>query len=698
MSDSATTYRVGFDIGGTFTDFAMLNLSTGGLHVFKALTTTDAPAVGALDGLQTFLAREGVAPERIGQIVHGTTLVANALIERRGARVGLITTRGFRDSLEIRTEQRYEIYDLFLPYPAPLVPRYLRRGVRERTDRDGRILQHIDPTEIELVLEEFKEAQVTAVAVCFLHAFRNPTNEQRVAEVIRRRWPQVMLSLSSEVAPQIREYERTSTTTANAYVQPLLREYLATIENSLARMGFSGAFYPMLSSGGTASVRTTSGVPIRLVESGPAAGATAAAHFGQLVGESDLISFDMGGTTAKICVIQDGRPSISPNVEVARVSRFLKGSGIPLQIPSVEMLEIGAGGGSIAWVDSLELLKIGPRSAGADPGPACYGRGGSDPTVTDADLVLGYLDPDYFLGGAMALDCRAAESAIEGLGRRVGQSMIETALAIHKLVNEHMAAAVRIHVIEKSQDPRRYTLLAFGGGGPVHGPGMARILDISRVVCPPAAGVASAIGLLVAPPSLELVRSYPVILDRINWPDIVEVYRALEQQARTSLAELGVEERDVVFERAVDGRFLGQLHEIEIPLPALALDGDPAASSSELRQLFFNRYQELFHHLPKGMSVELLSWRLTARGPRPPVRFQRAESGDTDPGPARKGSRPVWFDASGAVQTSVYDRYRLRSGMRLEGPAIVEERESTTVLSQDMWATVDEYSNLVVRL
>jgi N-methylhydantoinase A/oxoprolinase/acetone carboxylase beta subunit len=696
-----SVYRVGFDIGGTFTDFAMLD-GAGGLRVYKTLTTPSAPAVGALDGLRAFLDREAVSAEQVGHIIHGTTLVANALIERRGSRVGLITSGGFRDTLEMRTEQRYEIYDLFLTYPEPLVPRYLRRGIRERSDRDGRILQAPDPSEIEALVNEFRACDVEAIAICFLHAFRNPTNERRVAEQVRGLWADVPISLSSEVAPQIREYERTSTTTANAYVQRLMREYLDTIDHTLNSMGFKGVFYPMLSSGGTASVRTASAVPIQLVESGPAAGAIAAAHFGELVGERDLISFDMGGTTAKICVVQDGRPTIAPSLEVARAARFLKGSGIPLQIPTVEMLEIGAGGGSVAWVDSLDLLKIGPRSAGADPGPACYGRGGIEPTVTDADLMLGYLNPDYFLGGAMPLDRHAAEVAMKNLGQRLGQSAIDTAWAVHKLVNEHMAAAVRIHTIERSQDPRRYALLAFGGGGPVHAAGVARILSVPRVICPPAAGVASAIGLLVAPPSLEMARSYPVVLDHLDWSEITELYRELEEQARVSLAEAGVPPEEITFERQVDGRFVGQLHEMSIPLPQPSPDTKPAIRVDELKQTFFERYQARYKHLPRGMAVELLSWRLTARGPRPPVEFHSRANGPADATSAMKGSRSVYFgQATGtvsAVEAAVYDRYALHPGMHLHGPAIVEERESTVVVAPGMQASVDVYQNLVVHL
>ena len=695
---SDKTYRIGFDIGGTFTDFAMLDES-GALRVFKALTTPADPAAGALDGLRAFLEREGVPAASVSHLTHGTTLVANALIERRGATVGLITTRGFRDTLEIRTEQRYEIYDLFLKYPDPLVPRALRRGVAERTDRDGRILTAPDPAELQSVLDDFRRAGVEAVAICFLHAFRNPANERAVGEIVAREWPEVAVSLSSEIAPRIREYERTSTTVANAYVQPRLRDYLARIRDTLADLGFRGALSPMLSSGGTASLETAAAMPIQLVESGPAAGATAAAYFGELADRPELISFDMGGTTAKICLIENGRPSVAPELEVARVDRFRKGSGIPLQLPTVEMLEIGAGGGSIAWIDSLDLMRVGPRSAGADPGPACYGRGGIEPTVTDADLLLGYLSPDYFLGGEMALDLGAAERAVETVAQRLGQERVETAWAIHQIVDEQMAGAARIHVVEKARDPRRYALLAFGGGGPVHATGVAEILAVLQVICPPAAGVASALGLLVAPPSFELVRSYPVLADRLDWSEIGELYRELEAQATERLGQVGVGPDEVAFERIVEGRFAGQLHEIAIPLPAEALAGRRNGAADRLLPTFVERYEELYRHVPRGMPIELLSWRLVARGPRQPIHLPRGDVGPADPGPARKGQRRAYFGpAAGFVDTPVYDRYALRPGMRIAGPAIVEERESTTVVRPSMSAEVDPYSNLVVQL
>jgi N-methylhydantoinase A/oxoprolinase/acetone carboxylase beta subunit len=418
----------------------------------------------------------------------------------------------------------------------------------------------------------------------------------------------------------------------------------------------------------------------------------------------------MGGTTAKICLIEEGRPTVAPNLEVARVDRFMKGSGIPLQLPTVEMLEIGAGGGSIAWIDSLDLMRVGPRSAGADPGPACYGRGGTEPTVTDADLLLGYLNPEFFLGGAMSLDVAAAERAIGALGRRLGQDVVQTAWAIHQLVNEHMAAATRIHVIERARDPRRYAILAFGGGGPVHAAGVAKALEVQQVLCPPGAGVASAIGLLVAPPSMEVTRSYPVQLDLVDWGEIAALYRELEDQAIAQLGEVGVAPDEIVLERAVDGRFAGQLHEIEIPLPSAILSDavgrqGPHGTAprngavDELKERFFSRYEELYTHLPRGMPIELLSWRLTARGPSPTIVLPRGQAGMNDAASALKGHRPAYFGEAGEfVETPVYDRYALRGGMRLAGPAIVEERESTIVVRPGMTLAVDPFLNVTVSI
>ncbi len=684
-------FELGFDIGGTFTDFALLDAESGDLEIFKALTTPARPEDGALQGIATFLARRGLRHEALLNIFHGTTLVANTLIERKGALVGLLTTAGFRDILEMRTEQRYAIYDLFLQYPPPLSPRHLRRGIRERIDRDGRILEPVCEDDVLRAVADFKEAGVEAIAIACLHAYRNPANERRIAELAREAWSDVPLSLSSEIAPEIREYERTSTTVANAYALPLMSRYLKTLDDKLAASGFGGQFYLMLSSGSSALASSARAQPIRLVESGPAAGALAAAYYGGLAGREDLISFDMGGTTAKVALIHAGKPAVASNLEVARVHRFTKGSGYPLQFPTVDILESGAGGGSIAWMDSLGLLKVGPQSAGSEPGPACYGFGGAQPTVTDADLVLGYLNADYFLGGAMRLDRAAAERALAGLAKRFGWTIIQTADAIHQLVNENMAAAARIHILERGRDPRSYAMICFGGAGPAHAAGVARILGVPEVIVAPGAGVASAIGLLIAPVAFDYSRSHPTLLAAADWTAVARLFAEMEAQGRRMLREAGISEAETAIERSVDGRFQGQLHEIQAPLP----QDLRAMKPDDFIRRFKARYRELYHYVPDHTPIELLTWRVRVAGERAPVKPARLPRAGADAAPARKGERRAYFSDLGEfVSAPVYDRYRLGAGMTFAGPAIVEERESTIVVPPGMRARVDDYGSL----
>lgn len=688
------SYRLGFDIGGTFTDLALINSQGGQVKIYKVLTTPDDPARGALSGIAEFLEREGISHDLLETIVHATTFVANIIIEHKGALVGLITTQGFRDVIEMRTEQRYDIYDLFLRYPPALSPRYLRMGVTERVNRDGRILREIDPDEIRQTVRYLKEQGVEAIAVCFLHSFRNPANEKRVLELIRQEWPDVPVSLSSAVAPEIREYERTSTTVANAYVQPILAKYLRRLQANLIASGFGGAFFPMLSSGSVSPLSAAIEQPIRLAESGPAAGSIAASRYGSLAGYPDLLAFDMGGTTAKMTLIFGGRPSIAPNLEVARVQRFSKGSGYPIQSPTVEMLEIGSGGGSIAWIDSMGLMKVGPKSAAANPGPACYGFGGQDPTVTDADLILGYLNPDYFLGGKMRLDVAAAQTAISQVAEALDLDVIGAASGIHRTVNESMASAGRIHMLEKARDPRKFVLMCFGGAGPVHAAGVAKILGSPEVIVPPTAGVASAVGLLIAPIAFDFVRSYPVGLDDADWGVLEEVFREMEARGLELLREAGVPERDVTIERRVDGRFKGQLHEIEVSLPNDLSKLAPAHFEAS----FHAKYQLLYLQLPSKSTIDLLTWRVTVSGQRSAISFERRPASGSSAKPARKGERPAYFpDAGGFTDTPVYDRYRLEPGMHLPGPAIVEERESTVIILPGMNGRIDEYLNLHLR-
>ena len=684
-------FELGFDIGGTFTDFALLDSAKGELKVFKALTTPEHPEVGALAGIQAFMQAAGLSPEQLLNVFHATTLVANTLIEHKGALVGLLTTAGFRDILEMRTEQRYAIYDLFLQYPPPLSPRYLRRGIRERIDRDGQLLTAVNENDVRQAIRDFKREGVEAIAIACLHSYLNPTNEQRIVELVQDLWRGIPVTLSSDIAPEIREYERASTTAANAYVLPLMSQYLQTLHDQLAEAGFGGNFYLMLSSGSAALVAAAAQQPIRLVESGPAAGVTAAAYYGRLAGHSDLISFDMGGTTAKAALIHNQQPTIASSLEVARVHRLTKGSGYPLQFPTVNILESGAGGGSIAWVDHLGLLKVGPQSAGSSPGPAAYGFGGTQPTVTDADLILGYLNPDYFLGGEMMLDPTAANHALQPIAAAFGWTVVETAAAIHRLVNENMAAAARIHILEQAGDPRNYAMICFGGAGPVHAAGLAGILGSPEVIVAPEAGVASAIGLLIAPVAFDFAHSYPTALASADWQKIQALFVQMEAQGQQMLAAAGIAEADIKVERSVDGRFQGQLHEIQVPLPS---DWNRITVDDFIAR-FNATYKELYHYVPDHTPIELLTWRTRVSGARTPPPAPLLAKADADIHSAGKGHRRVWFsELGGFVDTPIYDRYRLGAGMQFAGPAIVEERESTIVVRPGMQAKVDRHANV----
>src|SRR5215471_17262491 len=539
-----TRWRIGFDIGGTFTDFILLDSERCTIRLHKCLTTPEDPSVAALEGLDQLMANAGVSLAEVGDIVHGTTLVTNALIERRGAKLGLITTRGFRDVLEMGTEQRYDIYDLFLQYPEPLVPRRRRIEVSERMDRDGNPVVPLDLEAVRAAARQLVAAGVEAIAVCFLHAYRNPAHEREAGNAIRALFPELAVSLSSAVVAELWEYQRFTTTCANAFVQPLMDRYVRRLERELWQRGFRGALYLMHSAGGLVSPETARAFPIRLLDSGPAGGGLATAYFGKVAGKSDVISFDMGGTTAKACLIEDGHAAIAAEMEAARVHRFKKGSGLPIKAPVIDMIEIGAGGGSIAAIDEVGLLRVGPHSAGADPGPACYARGGTEPTVTDANLLLGYYDPGFFLGGRMALDRDAAERALSKVGVTLGLSAIDTAWGIHRMVVENMAAAARIHIVEKGKDPRAYAMVGFGGAGPAHAAEVARVLGVKQVLVPPASGAASALGFLAAPLSFEQVRSHPIRLAAPAAAATIDaILRELAEAARLRLPETALTER-----------------------------------------------------------------------------------------------------------------------------------------------------------
>src|SRR5881296_1039446 len=657
--------RLGVDIGGTFTDLVVIDEATGTARVGKVLTTAKDPAHGVEEGIHALLDEAGVRSDAVRAVVHGTTLATNALIERKGAKTALLTTEGFRDALEIRREGRYDMYDLFIDPPPPLVPRHLRREVPERLLADGSILKTLDEAAARRALAELARDGVEALAICLLHAYVNPAHERRLSEIAREVSPGLSVSCSSEVVPEIREYERASTTCANVYVAPLMARYLEDLERRLAALGIDGQLYIMQSSGGTALPPLARRLPVRLVESGPAAGALAAAQAARERHEPKLLSFDMGGTTAKACVIDDGVPLVGREFEVARADRFKKGSGLPIRVPVIELIEIGAGGGSIARVDRMGLLKVGPDSAGADPGPACYNLGGRFPTVTDADLLLGYLDAEFFLGGRMRLDREAARRSIEEhVASPLGLDVIAAAWGIHRVVNENMAAAARIHGIERGRDLRSYPLFAFGGAGPVHCWQVARVLRVERILLPFGAGAMSAYGLLAAPLAFDFVRTGRQRLDSADWPEINRLFDEMEGEGRQLLARAGVASGDVIVSRLAEMRYVGQGHEVEAAVPAATLSG---ASLTQITASFEHAYRALYHRLPQGVPIEALNWRvIVTAGTAVAGRIGHAEPGRvslkpppvkadlTAPATIKTTRRAYFAESDGFVDTPVY--------------------------------------------
>jgi N-methylhydantoinase A len=689
-------FRAGVDVGGTFTDVLIHDETTGSFTVSKTLTTPDDPSNGIVAALTACLTQAGVGPGALERLIHGTTLVTNALILRTGAPTALVTTRGFRDVLDIAREHRYDMYDLLLELPRPLVPREHRYEIDERCLADGTIYRSLRPEEIDRVAGLLDAEAIRAVAIVFLHSFRNPAHERIVAARLQELLPKLRISVSSDVAGEIREYERASTTIVNAYVQEILDQYLESLETRLNAVGFRGRLLVMLSNGGLATVDTARRYPVRVIESGPAAGAIAAAQMGRLSGRSELLSFDMGGTTAKACLIDRGAPFVTHEFEVDRVDRFKVGSGLPIKAPAIDMIEIGAGGGSIARVDRFGLVKVGPESAGAVPGPASYGQGGRRPTVTDADLVLGYLDPAYFLGGSMRLNVGAASEALgEHIASPLDLSVAEAAWAVHRIVNENMASAARIHAVERGKDVRRYPIFAFGGAGPVHAYRVAEILGIDEIIVPFAAGVGSTVGFLVAPISFDFVRGAAGPIERLDWREVAGIYQEMEAAGCSLLIDARVEPAEIEFSRTCDMRLAGQAHEISVRVPAGALSD---ASAIDLQAAFDETYLALYKRAAPGVSAEALNWRLNVRGPRSDVRPPRP-GGNSDATSAIKGDRPAYLpEKRDFVEIVVYDRYRLGSDSSFRGPAIVEERESTIVIGPHGRCTVDEWGNVVIRI
>ncbi|MCA3414187.1 MAG: hydantoinase/oxoprolinase family protein [Roseomonas sp.] len=686
-------WRIGVDIGGTFTDLVMLDSRDGRIFNGKVLTTPHAPEEAVLEGVRDLLSRTGARADQVRHVIHGTTLVANALIERRGVPTGLITTKGFRDILEIGTELRHDTYDLFMRVPEPLVPRHRRLGVAERLLPDGTVREAVDEAGAREAVRALRAAGAKAVAVCFLHAFRNPAHEARMREILSEEAPDLTICLSSEVVPEIGEYERASTTVCNAYVQPVFERYLRRLSDGLRGFGLIGPLFLMLSDGGTVAEETAARHPIRLVQSGPAGGVEATGIYGAAAGARDILCFDMGGTTAKAALIDNGEAQRSLDFEVARVDRFRKGSGLPLKVPVIDMIEIGAGGGSIARVDRLGLVRVGPESASSDPGPACYGLGGARPTVTDADLVLGYLGAESFLGGAMKLDVAAAEAALaEHIGKPLGLSVPEAAWAIHETVNGNMAQAAAIHALEKAKRIDAYAMVPIGGAGPVHACHIGMKLGLRRIIVPLGAGVASAFGFLAAPISFAFVQGWVAPLAGLDFAKLREITGTMTAQGKAMAAAAGGAPEAASARILGAMRYAGQGFQVEAEIPAESITHGDAAM---LRAKFEAAYLALYGRTEPSLPVECVSWQVIVAGPRPVVDL--TQQGTAAEGTLQRGTRRAWFRGA-YVETPVLNRLALRPGESVQGPALIEERECTLVLPPGATARCDAALNLDVSL
>jgi N-methylhydantoinase A len=676
-----SNYAMAVDIGGTFTD-VVLRGSDGRSWVDKTLTTPKSLDIGFFEAVDAVLKTAGIVPAAVTDVVvHATTVVTNAVIERKGPLTALLVTEGFRDILTIRDEHRYEMFDPQIEFPEPLISREMTYGVAERVLATSEVVKPIDVAQLEEIVEELKRKGVVSVAVSLLNAYLNPANERTIRDFIVKRAPDLYVSISSDVAPQIREYPRTSTVAMNAYTAPITGPYLDALRRGLKKRGFVNDPLIMLSNGGVIGIDVAKRFPVRMVESGPAAGALAASYYAEVLGLDRLISFDMGGTTAKACIIEDRSPLVVGNFEVDRIYRFKSGSGLPILIPSVDMIEIGAGGGSIASVSDLGLLKVGPQSAGSMPGPVCYGRGGKQPTVTDADLVLGYLSADNFLGGDMKLDLAGAQRHLTELAKSLDTSMLEAAAGIYRVVGESMTAAARAHAIDRGIDYRGLPLFAFGGAGPVHACYVAELLESPVVIFPPLASVLSAFGTLVTPPRLDFGRGALSRLSALDWAQVKSILTELESDARGGLASAGCKPNEITLRFGADMRYFGQQNEV-----TTWFDTDPRGKHDRtwVRETFEKEYEKLYHLRLPEVDAEVVSWRLIATGPS----VSRDSTPEVGSGRVRPKTRKARFNGS-ETDAPVYQRRDLAHDQRIEGPAIIEERETTIIILPRWRAKVD---------
>ena len=672
--------RLAVDIGGTFTDVA---LECGDKQfTIKTLTTKSQPETGVLAGVDTVLTQAKINPSQVETIIYGTTLATNLLIERRGAPVALVTTHGFRDVVEMRNENRFEQYDINIELPAPLVPRSQRLVVSERIGADGRILKPLNEGEVRALVPHLLEKEIQSVAVGFLHSYRNNSHEQRVREIICAEAPEIDVTLSSEVSPEMREFERISTACANAYVQPLMSRHLRSLASQLRTQGLDCPLFLMLSGGGITTLETAIRFPVRLVESGPAGGAIFSSFIAKQLGLSRVLSYDMGGTTAKVCLIDDGEPHTSRTFEVAREYRFLKGSGIPINIPVIEMVEIGAGGGSIADVDAMNRIRVGPESADSEPGPASYDLGGVAPTVTDADLLLGRLNPENFAGGSIRLNVENASKALDSvIGSKLGFKTSHTALGVSEIVDENMSNAARVHAIESGVDIETYTIVAFGGAAPIHATRLAEKLNIQKIVIPPGAGVGSALGFLQAPVSYEVIRSYYQRLDNLDYHGINQLLHSMRKEA-TDVVEPGAQGQKTREIRTAFMRYIGQGHEVSVEIPVKLEEAElDSQSSGRLTIAFETEYTRLYGRTIPSLEIEILTWSLlvsTKESDGLAINMS-AKSYAPDTTEFRK-----LMDAESGEfnDAAVYDRLSLAPGAKIEGPAIVTESDTATVITR----------------
>ena len=684
--------RLAVDVGGTFTDVALEHYEFQ--VTSKVLTTPEAPELGVLEGIKKALDQSGLTPANIDILIHGTTLATNALIERKGAKVALITTEGLRDSVEMAQENRFDQYDINIDRPTPLVPRYLRWGVRERLNVKGEALIPISDETVHALIPNIDKHEIDSVAIGLIHSYANPAHEQRVAEILTKARPELLITLSSEVCPEIREYERQSTASANAYVQPMMSRYLKELDRQLINLGFNCPFLLMTSGGGLTTLDTAIKFPVRLIESGPAGGAILATEIARDCGIKDVLSFDMGGTTAKICLIDNHIPQMTRTFEVARVYRNLKGSGLPVRIPAIEMVEIGAGGGSIAKVDSMSRITVGPESAGANPGPACYGQNGSNATVTDADVVLGRINPEGFAGGVVDLQPELASRVLEkAVGEKLALDPIFSAFGVSEIVDENMANAARVHAIEWGKDISARSMIAFGGAAPLHAIRLAEKLNIDEVIIPSGAGVGSAIGFLRAPISYEVVRSRFVSLSDFDPETVNALLNEMSDEA-SEIVSLGAGSKDLVEQRLAYMRYHGQGHEIVVSVPVRKLN---KSDSETLRQSFELEYSRLYGRSVPGQQPEVLSWTISVTAPKPITKVAYTKvnaTADT----ISVGKRKL-FDpgTSEFLEAAVYNRYDLSQDSSVDGPAVIIESQTTTIVSKGYSVSANNYGHLVIR-